>query len=70
MNELGRYEGALEKADVENWVYGFTDALPEVPEFGLADLTVAFAEDIPSIFLLKSYKDADADYAKEFRKAS
>ena len=70
MTELGRYEGALEKTDVENWVFGFTDAIPEVSEFGLEDLTLAFGEDVPSIFLLRSYKDESADYVKEFRKAS
>ena len=70
MTELGRYDGALETADVENWVYGFTDAIPEVKEFGLEDLTIAFGSDVPSIFLLRSYKDEDADFVKEFRKAS
>lgn len=47
-------------------MYGFTDALPEVKEFGMADLMNAFADSVPSIFLLRSYKDKDADYQKEF----
>ena len=57
INELGRYSGELAKADVENWVYGFTDAIPEVKEFGLEDLTIAFGEDVATIFLLRNYHD-------------
>ena len=70
INELGRYEGGLTKADVESWAYGFTDAIPEVKELGLEDLTNAFGSDVPSIFLLRHYHDVDSDFVKEFRKAS
>ena len=70
LTEQGRYDGALETQDVENWVYSFTDAIPEVREFGMEDLTTAFGQDIASIFLLRGYHDVDADYVKEFRKAS
>ena len=70
IQELESYSGELAKADVVNWVYGFTDAIPEVKEFGLEDLTNAFGADVPSIFMLRGYHDEDADFVKEFRKAS
>ena len=67
---LGSYDGELTKNDVEKFVYDFTDAIPEVKEFGMGDLANAFAENVPSIFLLRGYNDEGADFELEFRKAS
>ena len=67
--EQARYDGELTAKGIQDWIFGITDAVPDTKEFGMEDLTTAFTAGT-SIFLLRSYKDEDEPFVKEFNKAA
>ena len=68
--EIGRTTELKQFQEIIDWVFSLAKVPPEVPEFTFQDLTAAFAENVPSIFLLRSKKEADSEYERQFRWAS
>lgn len=68
--EMGRNSDLKEFQEIIDWAFSLAKVPPEVKEFGFEDLTHAFGDNIPSIFLLRSSKDKDSDFEKQFRFAS